>query len=293
MSRVVAITGATGFVGSRVVRAALAAGWQVRAVVRSPQPSRPGVRWRRADVREPASLHGVFNGADAVLHCATAIAGAPDLLAAVNARGAEAVTAEAGRSGVERLGVLSTAAVYRDGRHAGAPEGSLVEDPASVTSRTRLEGERFVRAAGGFAVRPHLITGPGDRWAVPAGVRVVGRSGWPEGDAPPQSFVDVRDLARLLVLMIDADVDSGAVVHAAHPARTWPEVLGSLGVPVRSASPRARVEPAAREWSLLAVEHTYDSSRAQRLTGWVPEHDPAKPCPDSIAWYRGHIASSV
>ena len=40
-----AITGATGFVGGRLLDLALATGHQVRALTRRPQPERDGVTW--------------------------------------------------------------------------------------------------------------------------------------------------------------------------------------------------------------------------------------------------------
>ncbi|HJS12791.1 NmrA family NAD(P)-binding protein, partial [Sphingopyxis sp.] len=42
---ILAMTGATGFVGGAAMRQAVEAGWQVRALTRRPQPEREGVTW--------------------------------------------------------------------------------------------------------------------------------------------------------------------------------------------------------------------------------------------------------
>jgi NAD(P)H dehydrogenase (quinone) len=66
-----AITGITGQVGGTVARALLAAGKNVRAVVRDPQKgdewARQGCEVAQADMNDPAALQKAFTGADGVL----------------------------------------------------------------------------------------------------------------------------------------------------------------------------------------------------------------------------------
>ena len=69
----IAVTGATGFVGTEVVRQARAEGLRVRAVIRDSKQvrawgEREGVEFVCGDVLEPASLAGAFAGAKAVVH---------------------------------------------------------------------------------------------------------------------------------------------------------------------------------------------------------------------------------
>ena len=51
-----AITGATGFVGARLLDAALADGHQVRALTRRPQAERDGMIWIDGALDRPAPL---------------------------------------------------------------------------------------------------------------------------------------------------------------------------------------------------------------------------------------------
>ena len=62
-----AVTGATGFVGSHLLDRALAAGHEVRALTRREQPAREGVTWIRGALDDHASLAELCAGADAVI----------------------------------------------------------------------------------------------------------------------------------------------------------------------------------------------------------------------------------
>lgn len=67
---ILAITGATGFVGGAVLAAALNAGHQVRALTRRPQPEMAGVSWVPGDLFDNAALAALVAGVDAVIHVA-------------------------------------------------------------------------------------------------------------------------------------------------------------------------------------------------------------------------------
>ncbi|MCA9564801.1 MAG: NAD-dependent epimerase/dehydratase family protein [Myxococcales bacterium] len=77
------VTGATGFVGSHVVRSTLDAGHSVRALVRATSDTSDlermkGVSLFVGDLTDPFSLEGVCDGVDGVLHTACAVAGTFD-----------------------------------------------------------------------------------------------------------------------------------------------------------------------------------------------------------------------
>ncbi len=70
--RRVLVTGATGFIGTHVVRALLSAGWAVDAMVREP-PSRsfgPGVRLVPGNLDSPDQFSALVSGTSAVVHLA-------------------------------------------------------------------------------------------------------------------------------------------------------------------------------------------------------------------------------
>ena len=101
---ILAITGATGFVGGALVDQALAAGHDVRALTRRPQPPREGVTWVGGALDRPDALVALCTGADAVIHVA-GVVNAPDRagFAAGNVDGTRAAIAAAQAAGVRRF----------------------------------------------------------------------------------------------------------------------------------------------------------------------------------------------
>ena len=113
----VAVTGATGNVGTAVVRA-LDADPAIDEIVgfarRPPQDAGMPVRWEAGDVRDPAALDRAFAGADAVIHLAWAIQPARDRTETrtINVDGSRETFAAAGRAGVTTLIHASSVGAY-------------------------------------------------------------------------------------------------------------------------------------------------------------------------------------
>src|SRR5690606_11622882 len=74
--RSVFVTGATGYVGQRVVPALTDAGWHVAALTRQPSPALagPSVTPVMGDLRTVSSYAGALTGCTAVVHCARSTA---------------------------------------------------------------------------------------------------------------------------------------------------------------------------------------------------------------------------
>ncbi|WP_232662151.1 NAD(P)-dependent oxidoreductase [Pseudonocardia sp. TRM90224] len=108
----IVVLGPTGGTGEQVLRQAVAAGHDVTALARRPEAvAEPGVDVRKGDVLDPASLQGVFDGADAVLSALGARSGrAPT---EIYSRGIRNVRAAMAEVGVRRLVVLSAVPASR------------------------------------------------------------------------------------------------------------------------------------------------------------------------------------
>ena len=80
MSRTVAVTGATGFIGAMLVDHLLATGCNVRALVRTRSAhliaETPGLEAVSGSLQDSESLNRLVQGAAAVVHCAGAVRGA-------------------------------------------------------------------------------------------------------------------------------------------------------------------------------------------------------------------------
>jgi uncharacterized protein YbjT (DUF2867 family) len=105
------VTGATGYIGGRLVPRLLDAGLRVRAMARNPDklaevPWRDDVQVVRGDLSDPDSLTTAFDGMDVVFYLVHSMGTAKDF-AAEERRSATNVVAAARRAGVRRLVYLS------------------------------------------------------------------------------------------------------------------------------------------------------------------------------------------
>ncbi|MFE0089624.1 NAD-dependent epimerase/dehydratase family protein [Streptomyces sp. NPDC058992] len=315
--RRILITGATGFVGSRVAALlstgdATGSSPAIRLLAHRRRPRLgPGVRTevRSGSLDRPDSLRGICDGVDTVLHLASKIGGTLRTCAEVNDGGTAALLAEAERAGVRRVIQLGTTAVYRDGRHLCAREDELAVGPTTATSVTRLAGEERVLASGGLVLRPHLIYGDGDTWVVPAlaeFLRVVPH--WVAGGLARISVIGVADLARVIAALAVRDsLPVGEVLHASRPEPVRVRALmeataAALDLPLpqgeltrAQAAERlgaARDATWRRRLSLLTVDHWYDSSHLWNLLGISPALDFAADFAESVPWYRASAGLS-
>ena len=68
--RILAVTGGTGFVGSRLIDLAREAGCELRALTRGWRSAEKGVTWIEGALDRPESLENLCRGADAIVHIA-------------------------------------------------------------------------------------------------------------------------------------------------------------------------------------------------------------------------------
>lgn len=168
------VTGAAGFVGSRLAARLAKDGAYVRALVhKSALPPELGTKVEevRADLLDRTALGEAMRGIEIVFHLASALGSsqiAAEEFSAVNAGGTEAMLAAARDAGVKRVVHFSSAGVLghiRDG--IPAPE-SRPPAPLDVYGRTKLAGEEIAVAAARrgqdvVIIRPGWVYGPGDR----------------------------------------------------------------------------------------------------------------------------------
>lgn len=160
MSRLVAITGATGFFGRYIVEAFSSSGWRVRILARQavnhPQLAGLELDVVSGDLSNKEALRTLVDGADAVVHAAGLIkARSAAAFEAVNIRG----TANLARA-IEERGVTARVLLVSS---MAAREPQL-----SSYARTKRAGEELLMAVlsphcDWTIVRPCAIYGPWDR----------------------------------------------------------------------------------------------------------------------------------
>jgi len=153
------VTGATGFVGSHLVKRMRKESMPVRAVVRSAAKAQAltdlGVEVVPGDINDPASLESAARGCDKVIHLVGIIQeGRNFTFRSVHVEGARNVLDAAKKAGVQHF-IYQSALGTR-------------ENAKSEYHRTKYEAEKLVKASGiPFTIlRPSLIYGPGDLFTI-------------------------------------------------------------------------------------------------------------------------------
>ena len=196
-----AITGATGFVGGRLLELALNGDHQVRALTRRPQPKREGVTWVEGALDKPDSLDRLIEGADAVIHVAGVI-NAPDAAGfeAGNVTGTSAVLAAAEKAKVRRFVHVSSLAAR--------------EPKLSAYGASKAGSEALVAASklSSAIVRPPAVYGPGDREMLDL-FRMAKRGFVLLPPGGRLSVIHADDLSRLLLALADPTAPKGLLVE--------------------------------------------------------------------------------
>lgn len=163
MSRIIALTGATGFIGSAVTRRLSAEGCRIRALVR-PTSNRDsfsdsGVDWVEGDLQDLESLCRLVRGAEAVVHCAGAVRGA-----------SAADFNRVNRQGTAQL-VRAASEQHPNPRFLFISSLAAREPQISPYAASKRQGEEELAAGGRrmpwTVLRPPVVYGPGDKEVLP------------------------------------------------------------------------------------------------------------------------------
>jgi UDP-glucose 4-epimerase len=301
----IVVTGATGNVGSAVVRA-LGRDEAVEEIVavarRMPSWRPPRTRWVTVDV-ERDDLRGVFEGADAVVHLAWLIQPSRDAdeLERVNVRGSRRVFEAAAGAGVRALVHASSIGVYSAGPKDRAVDESWPREgtPTSFYARHKAAAERdldavevahpelrvvrlrpaliFQRSAGpevrrlfGGPLVPAALLRPGLIPVLPLPERLVLQAVHADDVAEAYRLAAVSDDARgAYNIAADPVLDRETLARffRARPVRVPARVLRV----VADAAWRAHLQPTPPGWLDMGLAvPVMDTSRARRELGWEP-----------------------
>lgn len=319
------VTGANGFVGAAVVRALIARGETVRALVRAHSDTRNleglGIEVVRGDITEPGSLGAALAGCRFVFHVAADYrlwAPDADAMRATNVEGSVNVLDRAAAAGLEKMIYTSSVAVL--GTH---PDSTPADEETPVTladmvgpyKRSKFLAEAAVRRRAletGFAVvtvNPSTPIGPGDVKPTPTG-RVIldaalGRM--PAYVDTGLNLVHVDDVAAGHLLARDRGrvgeryILGGVDMSLKQILELVARLVGRR--PPKLRLPRAAVYPVALVSELVArfgggaprvtldglrmsKKHMYFSSlKAERELGYA-FRDPAEAVRDAISWFE-------
>jgi nucleoside-diphosphate-sugar epimerase len=315
--RLLALTGATGFVGSHLVEHFTAQGWRVRVLARRwPPPNgiaeAASVEIVEGTLEDEAAIRRLLDGADAVIHAA-------GLIKARDPRALFHVNETLARRFAEAARTIAPAAPFLLLSSMAAREPQL-----SAYAASKRAGEDAVVSALAETgqtprvLRPPAVYGPGDRETLRLfAMAKRGRILTPAQPHARLGFIAVSDLARaaqaLLEILPQAPGPS-AFIGECDDGRAegygWNELPALAGAALGHHVVAFRVP----SWALLAAGaagsflHRFglgdpqlslgkareilhadwrgDNTLLTRLTGWRPQLSAARGFAETVAWYR-------
>jgi nucleoside-diphosphate-sugar epimerase len=294
----IAVTGGTGFVGTRFIDIATAAGHEVRALTRRPQRPQRQVEWIDGSLEDADALRKLVTGCDSVVHIAGVLkASEAKAFDRGNVEGTLAMLAASTAAGISRFVHVSSLA-------AREPELSLY-------GASKARSEELVERSGldWLIVRPPAVYGPGDRETLD--LFKMARRG--QIFMPPKgrlSLIHVDDLARLLLACAGEDAPSKLVIEpddgraGGWSHREFGDALGNaVGRPARTVStPRLLLSLASRADRLVRGSNAkltadrvayfchpdwvVSAGKCPPPDLWKPQVETGRGLAETAAWYE-------
>ena len=293
-NKIVALTGATGFIGTALIKQLQQAGWQVKALYRA-KPGRSHISsqnltWVAGELSDLPSLNSLMANTDAVIHCAGAVRGVTqadfDLINEIGARHVAEVAAAQNKP--PRLLLISSLA-------ARVPE-------LSHYAGSKMRGELAIKNSSlrWTIFRPPAVYGPGDRELQPLFQSMAkGLAPLPAGANGRFSIIHVDDLAAAMVHCLGQDAGDGktfelddghsggydwpsvikiaqAVLRDGGRIRRLPIPIGLLKLVAWTnfyAAQLLRYAPMLTPGKIREITHSdwlCDNTDITRITGWQP-----------------------
>ncbi|WP_107657030.1 NAD-dependent epimerase/dehydratase family protein [Nocardia suismassiliense] len=322
----VVVTGASGNIGTALLRAAQAEKWDVVGIARRPPlPERApyaGVRWIHCDIGDSAAiptLTNAFTEADAVVHLAWAINPRTEEppMERTNRIGTANVLRAVAASGVAHLTCVSSVAAYTPAARWRRVDEQWpltgIETSAYSRSKVTLEEQLDVFARAQPSTRIARVR----PCAVAQGAAAAEVADWVLGPWLPRSlaghrrlpvplwrdlrlqFVHAEDVAAAIRLIL-LEQATGAYNLAAEPVVAAPALAAMLGgfrlpVPRRVltaaawAGWRLGLAPLHPGWLELADRASLvDTGKARRELGWSPKYDATAVVHELVTGLRTH-----
>jgi nucleoside-diphosphate-sugar epimerase len=135
------VTGATGMIGSRIIRKLLASGFLVQALSRHNGINIPGLEWFHGEITDESLLEKFLQNSRFLFHCAAELRDQSQMWE-VNVKGTERLLHQAHNAGVEFLCHLSSADVVGETGRAWVDEASTC-NPLTEYERSKWHGEQI------------------------------------------------------------------------------------------------------------------------------------------------------
>ncbi len=302
----VLVTGAGGFLGTRLVRRLVDEGVRVRAGVRRvPKDTLPGVDYVAGDLGDPEFVDCLVSGVDTAFHVGAAMKGSAADFHRGTVIGTRNIIDACLKNNVRRMVHVSSLSVLEHAvRRAQIVDESWPLEPHAdrrgAYTQTKLEAERMVLTAAkernlpAFVVRPGVIFGPGVQPSSPAGsFGMFGRWIFVGSGSLPLPLVYVDDVVDALMIARSRPELEGELVNLVDPAivtqREYVQIakrsdnrinawyvpksvlmLASVGIELLGSILKRSVPLSRYRIQSIKPLHNFDQTAARELLGWTP-----------------------
>jgi 2-alkyl-3-oxoalkanoate reductase len=309
MPGVAAVTGATGFIGTHLVRYLAERGWKIRILARRIPGGHdfplPPVETVIGDLDDPVALRRLVEDADVIIHLAGLVkAPSAEAFHRTNVQGTAAVAAAVAALPKARLIYVSSLAAREPDLSDYAQSKALAED----------EVRKIAPGLNSIIIRPSVVYGPGDRetfaffQSANRGFSII-----PGALSQRISFIHINSLLSLIHVICDNEsaVSASLEVDDGHPGGYgWPEIVSAMssaaGQRLRTVHlPAAAVRMAAginaamhrlrgtatmftpgKAQELLHTDWAVRTSAADWPPGWRPNCGLVEGFEKTMLWYR-------
>ncbi len=315
------VTGANGFLGSEIVRQAIAAQLLVRATDKRAESITPAVDYRPADILDLSRLKSVLCDVSFVIHAAglahifdrTQAVTAP--FKEINEQGTANVARAAAEAGVRHFILISSVSVYGPFTQGVYDESALCR-PEGPYAESKYQAEQraieIVQRSGMALTILRLATlyGEGDPGNVARLMRTIdrGRFIWVGDGSNRKSLLHRNDAARACMATVLHPSNGVGIYNVAAPPCTMREVVQGLAVVLGRPVPRwhIRASLALRSAKILSrlvghrgrlghlhttldkwlADDAYDPSKFQQTFGFQTQVGLLEGLRREVAWYR-------
>ncbi len=318
------ITGASGYIGSRLALRLAEQGVTVRGLVRNPARAEAlaaaGVEVARGDVTDPTSLAAAMEGCTLVYHAAAWVGerGSREAIWAVNVEGTRQAALAASQAGVRRFVHLSSCAVYGSPQNVyDIDESYPIQARGNLYADSKVAAEEAVWEAGraGLPVvvaRPSQVYGLGSPQFTlrPLATIQAGKLRLIDGGKHLCKPVYIDNLVDGLLICATHEAALGAAWNLTDGAPVpWRDFFGAyaqmLGVKLRStpfavaylaglgnevmAALQGRKPGLSRATvQALRSRNGYSNRKARTELGWTPAVDLAEGMRRTEEWLRAN-----
>ena len=263
------VTGGSGLVGSELIRQLLAQGKKVKAIYhKTPLPdfNNKNITTVKCDILDTFTLQEVMEGITNVYHCAGIVSfnkKIKDKVFAVNIEGTTNVVNAAINAGVKKFLHVSSVSVLgklTEGQKVTEEMKWIDETNNSSYGRSKFLGEMEVwRAIGeglsGIIVNPSIILGGSDWNKGSTAIFKTAYNEFPWFSEGITGFVDVRDVAKAMILLMDSPITNQRFILNAENV-SYKDIFTLIAESFGKKPPHKKVTPllAALVWRLEALK---------------------------------------